>query len=232
MNSARRVPRETPSAKNSVCRASGVTSIVLAGGRGVRFGRNKVWEVFGGKRLVEGVVECLAPLSSAVLVVTSERQAASFEGSGLESTLVIDLLPGRGPLGGIYTGLKASRSALNIVVASDMPFLNRDLLAYMLGQAQGFDMVVPRSNDFVEPLHAVYSRACAEAMEPLLREDRFTIRHLMRAVKVRYLDPAELDRFDPRRLSFFNIDTQEDMERATRLLEEDPALQCSGRKAI
>ncbi|MDP2744581.1 MAG: molybdenum cofactor guanylyltransferase [Dehalococcoidia bacterium] len=232
MTSSRFGDGATPSTDISVRHDSGVTSIILAGGLGVRFGRNKVWEVFGGKRLVERVIECLAPLSSRIMVVTSERQAASFQGSGLESNLVIDLLPGRGPLGGIYTGLSASESPLNIVVASDMPFLNRDLLAYMLSEAQGYDMVVPRSDDFVEPLHAIYSKGCAPVMESLVDENRFTIRQLMRTVKVRDIGAAELDRFDPQRLSFFNIDTQQDMERATRLLEENPALQCSGVKAI
>ncbi len=204
-----------------------VTSIVLAGGQGVRFGGNKVWEVVGGKRLIERVIERLAPLGSEILVVTSERQAETFQGHGLEARVVIDLLPGRGPLGGIYTGLATSKSLYSIVVASDMPFLNTELLDYMLVEAEGYDMAVPRSDDFVEPLHAVYARECMAVMESLIREDRFTIRHLMRAVRVRYLEAMEMDRFDPQRLSFFNIDTPQDMEKAKRLLEENPALHYS-----
>jgi molybdopterin-guanine dinucleotide biosynthesis protein A len=207
---------------------AGATAIVLAGGQGVRFGRNKVWEVVGGKRLIERVIERLAPLSSEILVVTSERQVASFQDNSLEARVVVDLLPGRGPLGGIYTGLAFSKSLYNLVVASDMPFLNRELLAHMLAEAEGYDMLAPRSDDFVEPLHAVYARGCKAIMEPLIEENRFTIRNLMRAVRVRYLESVELDRFDPQRLSFFNIDTPQDMERARRLLEENPALQYSG----
>ena len=69
--------------------------------------------------------------------------------------MVTDTYPGKGPLGGIYTGLGAAESFYNLVVACDMPFLNQTLLDNMIQNSANFDLVVPRLGNMVESLHAV-----------------------------------------------------------------------------
>jgi molybdopterin-guanine dinucleotide biosynthesis protein A len=98
-----------------------------------------------------------------------------------------------------------------------MPFLNRSLLRYMIEVSDGFDFVLPRINDFFEPLHAIYSKNCAAPMESLIKRDRRVIIELFDHVKVRYIEAEEVDRFDPQHLSFFNINTKEDLELARKM---------------
>jgi molybdopterin-guanine dinucleotide biosynthesis protein A len=196
-----------------------ITSIILAGGRSSRLGREKLAEVIAGKSLIERAISRLSALSQEILIVISQKQARSSLPSYTypEAKTVVDLYPGKGSLIGIYTGLTHSTNSLNLVVACDMPFLNLDLLRYMVNIAPGFDVVIPRIGDQMEPLHAVYSKNCIAPMESLIMQDNLKVTAFFDSVKVRYVGKEELDRFDPERLSFFNINTEADLKKARML---------------
>lgn len=135
-----------------------------------------------------------------------------------KTRIVTDIYPDTGPLGGICTGLTVTNSFYSLVIASDMPFLSRPLLDYMAKGVAGFDVVVPRlSENKVEPLHAVYSKECLPyAIRHLEMGDRNIISFLPE-VRVRYIEVAEIDRFDPGHLSFFNINTEADLKMAREM---------------
>jgi len=194
--------------------------IVLAGGKGLRLGQDKALEVIGDRSLLEWVVFHLSSLNKDIIVVTALKQSFPQLGGYPKLKVVTDIYPNKGALGGIYSGLNASGSFYNLVVACDMPFLNQVLLRYMIQVSAGFDLVVPRLGDMVEPLHAVYSKGCLAPIESLLKQDNLSLRQLFTLVKVRYVEAGEIDRFDPEHLSFFNINSQADLERAKRLIKE------------
>ena len=102
-----------------------------------------------------------------------------------------------------------------------MPFLNQPLLRYMIEVSDGFDFVLPRINNLFEPLHAVYSKNCVAPIEFILQQGRKVIIELFDFVKVRYVEAEEVDRFDPQHLSFFNINTKEDLELARKIARGD-----------
>ena len=196
-----------------------VGSIILAGGKASRLGRNKANELVGGKYLIERVIEKLRQLSSHIVIATSAELAMLFQTYDVE--IAEDVYPDCGPLGGIYTGLMASPCLHNIVVACDMPFLNTELLRYMVQLSYDFDAVVPRlNNGYVEPLHSVYSRVCAGSIKARLDKGILQTFLFLSEVSVRYLDQPEYQKFDPRLLSFSNINDQVDVKLATDLLKE------------
>ena len=187
----------------------------------MRLGRNKILETLGGKTLIERVVECLAPISDQVIIATIPGQQLPQLNHHVE--IVFDAYPGKGSLGGLYSGLKAARSFHSLVVAADMPFLNQPLLSYMMEIASDFDVVIPRLGGFVEPLHAIYSKRCLEAIETQIKSGQLSMKGFFSKVKARYLDEIELDRFDPAHLSFFNINTKADLEKAKDLVAQQDA---------
>lgn len=198
-----------------------ISGIVLAGGKGLRLRRDKALEAVGDKSLLERVISTLNLFQGDIIIVVSREQSLPRSIDYPKLRIVADAYPGKGALGGIYTGLVASGSLHNIVVACDMPFLNRDLLNYMVQLAPGYDVVVPRLGRMVEPLHAVYSKNCLTAIEPLLKQYNLSISQLFAMVRARYVEAEEIDRFDPQHLSFFNINTEADLKRARELLKEE-----------
>ena len=199
-----------------------ITAIVLAGGKSLRLGRNKALEPFLGKSLIEHVVDRLRPLAAQLLIVTSGEQVLP----PLDTTEPLnDVYPGKGPLGGIYTGLLAARYSHSIVVACDMPFINTKLFSFMAELAPEFDAVIPRlSQTKVEPLHAVYAKSCLEKMEVHLAKNQLAVQGLLDELHIRYVEREKCLRFDPQLLSFLNINSQSDLDRALDLANKSNEL--------
>lgn len=190
-----------------------LSSIILAGGRSSRFGRNKLLETIGAKSLVQMVIDRLAVLSREIIIVTAHGEEIHCS-SDIKIKTVADIYPGKGPLVGIYSGLIACSNPRAITVGGDMPFLDVNLLRYMSQLSHAFDVVVPRLGNMLEPLCAVYSKNCLAFLERLLEQNELRISKLFDVVKVRYVEEEEIDKFDPEHLSFFNINTRADLERA------------------
>jgi molybdopterin-guanine dinucleotide biosynthesis protein A len=190
-----------------------LTLIILAGGKNRRFGSNKALATMGGISLIERIVERLKPMTSQILIVTSqERHDLPVT---CDAEIVADVYPEKGPLGGIYTGLLASRSPYSLVVACDMPFLNTELLQYMVKQSRDFDVVVPRLEEGkLEPLHAIYSKACLDSIKTHLDWNDLRVDAIFNTVRVKYIERAECQRFDPQLLSFFNVNREADLDSA------------------
>jgi molybdopterin-guanine dinucleotide biosynthesis protein A len=190
-----------------------VSGIVLAGGQSSRLGTDKSFVNVRGQALIEQIVAKLVRLSDDVIIVTNSPEKYDH----LETRLVGDIYPGKGALGGIYSGLRAATNAYSLVVACDMPFLDLNLLRYMILLAHGQDVVIPRVGRLPEPLHAVYSKSCLEPIDRLLARGGLKIIDFFSEVRVRYVEEDEVDLFDPQHLSFFNVNTPSDREKMKEL---------------
>jgi molybdenum cofactor guanylyltransferase len=186
-----------------------MTGIILAGGRNLRMGKNKAFLTIQGERLIDRTHALLVQLVEEIFLVTN----SPLDYLDLKVRTVADLLPGKGSLGGIYTGLFYATASHALVVACDMPFLNRPLIQYLQGLAKGYDIVIPRTPDGLQPLHAIYSQRCLPFMEELLQRDNLRILDFFPKVKKREVLPEELLPFDPELKSFMNINTPEDLAR-------------------
>ena len=194
-----------------------ISCIVLAGGGGKRLGTDKAFLEIGGQVLIEGIVEKMARIGDEVIIVTNSPQRYGH----LEARVVGDVYPGKGALGGMYSGLKAARNHHSLVVACDMPFLDLKLLRYMILLSPGQDVVIPRVGGLTEPLHAIYSKQCLQPIERVLAGGGGRIIDFFPEVRVRYIEEQEIKLFDPQCLSFFNINTPADLEKARSLVRRN-----------
>ena len=186
----------------------------------MRLGREKALERINDQSLIERVIDCLAPISYEILVITSEEQFKFIDTASLKARVIVDFYPGKGALAGIYTGLKSADSFYSLVVGCDMPFLNYALLNYLIDLVPSYDAVVPKIDDMLEPLHAIYSKNCLAPIDKLLHQDKLQITQLFALVKPRYVGQDEIAKFDPENLSFFNINTQDDLTRAEAMIDK------------
>ena len=185
--------------------------LILAGGKGLRLGRGKAGVLLEGETLLGRAIRLTRPLGE-VWVVGDGRPLPLPPGV----RMVADLFPGKGPLGALYTGLLLSPSPYALALACDMPFIRPELLGYILSLAPGYDAVVPRVGELLEPLHAVYSRGCLPVMKELLRQGKLSLLEVFPRVKVRYVEGREMGDTLP----FFNINTPQDLEKAQARLKE------------
>lgn len=195
-----------------------VTGVILAGGMSTRLGRDKAVEPLAGQPLIGRVLSMLSDVTDTSVVVVNDEARGAELPLPENVAVAVDAYPDSGSLGGIFTGLQAASADWALVVACDMPFLNPTLLARMLELRTDHDVIVPVLDGRPEPTHALYSKACLPHMEERLQHGKLKITGFYEDVRVRYITEDEVNLLDPDRLSFFNVNTQDDLDRAKALV--------------
>jgi molybdopterin-guanine dinucleotide biosynthesis protein A len=196
-----------------------LTIAILAGGKSQRMGQNKSIVPFQGETLVRRVIDRLAGLEAEVIVIAPKTR----NNLSLGVKVVPDLIPGRGPLGGLYTGLSAASHQAVAAVACDMPFVNAGLLAHQrdILLSDNWDVVIPSSEGGLEPLHAIYRRdTCLPIVREAMNKGEQRLISWFPHIKVCILSPSETKPFDTQGLMFLNINTPEELLQAEKLANE------------
>ncbi|HRQ41022.1 MAG TPA: molybdenum cofactor guanylyltransferase [Chloroflexota bacterium] len=191
---------------------SKVTVAIQAGGKSSRMGVDKSFVLFNGRPLIEIVRDTVAGLGDELILITNRPEAYAH----LRLPMFGDVYPDQGPLGGIYTAVHHAQYPHTLVVACDMPWLNRDLLAYMLTHRDAADVIVPRWQKYPEPLHAIYSKNCLGPIKENLKAQKLKITSFYGRVTVRFVEREEIERFDRDGRSFANINTPQELTQADR----------------
>ncbi len=179
-------------------------------------GRDKAFVNLGGKALIEHVIERSADLGQAETILITNKPA---QHAHLGLPMYGDILPDKGALGGIYSALVQSQSPDVLALACDMPFVNADLLRYLLDQIRAdIDIVVPRVDGYPQGLHAIYKKTCITPIAKQLAADRLKIIRFYDQMRVRYLDETDYAAFDPQGRSFVNLNRPEELAEAEVLL--------------
>jgi molybdopterin-guanine dinucleotide biosynthesis protein A len=195
-----------------------LTVCIQAGGQSSRMGEDKALKTFLGRPLIQRVVARLSPIADEVIVTTNHPDDYRF----LEVPLFPDLRPGRGALGGLYTAIASATHPTVAVAACDMPFASAALLeaARRLLDEEGVDVVISKSEEGYEPLHAVYRRAtCLPAIAAAIDADQWKVIAWFPQVKVRVLTSEEIKRYDPSGLAFWNVNTPEEFLKAEEIAQ-------------
>jgi molybdopterin-guanine dinucleotide biosynthesis protein A len=190
-----------------------LTVCIQAGGQSSRMGEDKALKTFLGRPLIQRVAERLSTIADEVIVTTNSPEEYRFLGLPLHS----DLKPGRGALGGLYTAIASAQHPVVAVVACDMPFANASLLesASSILMEEEVDVVIPKSEEGYEPLHAVYRReTCLPAIEAAVEADQWKVVAWFPMVKVRVLTSDEIKQHDPEGLAFWNVNTPDEFSKA------------------
>ncbi|HXV22254.1 MAG TPA: formate dehydrogenase accessory sulfurtransferase FdhD [Desulfuromonadales bacterium] len=187
-------------------RIRGVTGVILAGGESRRMGSDKSLLPLDGGRFIDHAYRTLAALFDEVLIVTNSPDLYA----GLPCRKVPDLYPLKGSLAGIHSALSHARTGKIFVVACDMPFLSAEVIRRLCARDAAADVVIPRSERGVEPLHALYDTRCLPAVEELLDAGEKKIVRFFPRVRVCEVPPAAFADCDPEGRSFRNINTPQE----------------------
>jgi molybdopterin-guanine dinucleotide biosynthesis protein A len=191
------------------------SAIVLVGGEARRAGgKEKYFFLWDGRTFIEHILGALrGVVDEVVLAARDPAQCERFRHlAGVRC--VSDIRKGVGPTGGLHAGVLAARGDLILVVACDMPCINARVLGHLFSLMDDYDAVIPSWNpEMLEPLHAVYRRSALLAY--LEEPGHRSLREMVRAMRVRYVETEELRQMDPELASFTNINKVEDLRRLT-----------------
>lgn len=196
---------------------STVRGAILAGGKASRFhGRPKGLEEVGGERILDRMVRVVqAAIGNTPVLIANDKDAESWH-EGL--TVVGDIRPGCGSLGGIYSALAGSSDRV-LVVAWDMPFVTVELLQTLLRNAEGYDVYLPQSHGPLgwEPLCGIYGPNCLGPIKTALDHEDYRAGGFHEHVRVGFLPLDEVERCGNVNRLFFNVNTDDDAQKAEEL---------------
>ena len=187
-----------------------VSGFVLAGGQSYRMGRDKAFMQLGGRTLLAHALQLAMAATGSVQIVGSAEKFVAF------APVVEDVYQGQGPLAGIHAALAGTRTELNLIIAVDMPFLQPELLSYLVAQARRTTamVVVPAAGERLQPLCAIYRQAFAEVAERSLRAGENKIDRLFSEVETRVIEHEELEGNGFTEEMFRNLNTEQDWQKA------------------
>ena len=198
------------------------SAIILAGGSSKRLGRDKALIKLAGKTLILHVIDSVSKLVDEIVVVTSIDQKLAFERL-LDYPIVMDEYEMRSPLIGALTGFKNVQGEYSMLLPCDTPFISDKITSILFDLCIDMNAVIPRRpNGFIEPLQAVYrTKQALDATKTTLRHERFDFRSLIKNLeKIKYVSTTVLQQVDSELLTFFNINTHEDLRKSKTIMEE------------
>jgi len=190
-----------------------MTAIILAGGKSSRFGSDKAFIKLKGIPLIKIQLKLLKNIFKKVIISANSPDKYKFK----EVKVVKDVICGRGPLSGIHSGLIASDSFYNFVVACDMPFLNGALIKYIIDTKDNYDIIVSFVYGKFHPLFGIYTKNCIPVIEEMIARNNLNVSGIFPKVKSSFISRREIKKFDRNLLSLVNINTRNDLLRIKQI---------------
>ena len=189
-----------------------MTGIILAGGQSKRMGQDKAFLTINGVTFIDHILKVFRSVFEQIIIISNTPEKYRYA----NEIVIEDILPEKGPMGGLYTGLYVAKYDRNFVAACDMPFISKQLVEYLIG-IQNFDAVVPYVNGRYQPLFAVYAKKCAPLIKIQLDSGNLRISDLFHTIDMKVLNEDELLVFDRNLLSFYNANTPDDYNAIARM---------------
>ena len=144
-----------------------ITGIILAGGKSSRMGKDKGFLKLNGTSFVEYSIKAMKPLVSQMMIVSNNPDYDVFKLKRVD-----DIIKDSGPLAGIYSGLKHSKTNYNLVLSCDIPLIKKEILKKLVEvEDENFDIVQIESNGKSMPLIALYKKHCETIFYKLLQNN-------------------------------------------------------------
>ncbi|MGO9591833.1 MAG: molybdenum cofactor guanylyltransferase [Candidatus Acidiferrales bacterium] len=194
-----------------------ISAFILAGGESSRMGRDKARLELGGVPLILRTAKLVESVASAPVVIGNPEAYRAFD-----LRAIADDWPGAGPLGGIAAALRAAATPWSLIVATDLPYLTREWLEYLIARAlaTSADAVLPMNARGAEPLCAMYHQRAEPAIRKALERGTRKVTDSLLDVRLETITPAEWNPFDSEGLLFKNMNSPQDYEEAKARLSE------------
>ncbi len=176
-------------------------------------GREKAYLRIGERTIIEEQSDTLGRIFDEIIIVANSQKYFK----NIDVKVVTDIIPDLGPLGGLYSGLAVSSNIHSFLIACDMPFINLQLIDYMIKQIGENDIVIPLSSKGIETLFAVYSLNCLETIRRQIEFRNLKLLDILNFFKVKYISQEEVEKYDPKEFSFFNVNSPKDYEEALKI---------------
>ncbi|MFA5817834.1 MAG: molybdenum cofactor guanylyltransferase [Bacteroidales bacterium] len=193
-----------------------ISGVILAGGANKRFdGMTKANIVIDGKTIMSRIIDTIKDIFDEIIIVTNTPEEFK---EYINYKIVSDQILKAGPLGGIHAAIKTSSKEALFVFAGNMPLLDKKVIIRQIEfyNSHKCDILIPRINTYIEPLHAIYNISIIETLEDYLTGDHdYAVRKFYKRQNVRYMQLKGSEEISN---AFININSPADIPIAEKIL--------------
>lgn len=183
------------------------SAVILSGGKNTRMNyKTKAFLEFRGNTFIERTLDAISDYEQKIISCNDVEKYKEFEDMAL---LVLDKFKEIGPIGGIYSSLKESEFQYSLVIASDMPFLNKEVLNYLGNYEFNNDALIPIVDGKIQPLCGIYKKDILSVIEKMINKKDYRLKNLLLNIDTKYINISDKDNFS-------NINTVEEYEKLIR----------------
>lgn len=190
--------------------------IILAGGKNTRMKREKAFLEIDENRLIDRIVFEAKRYFEEIIVVTNEVEKYTY----LDAIVISDLIPRQGPLAGIHAGLIRSSFAYSFVIACDMPFASMELGVLMAQYLKKEDAIIPMMNGGLQPLQAIYGKACIPVIEKHLQLGIRKTTAIYDKLEVKVISEEQINKWGFTSDVFINVNTPQEFDKVKMMAKE------------
>ena len=196
---------------------AGVEGAILAGGKSLRMGQEKLLLPFRDATVLQAISDALLPLVKRLRLIGREP-VPGMPGTAAQP----DLHPGLGPLSGIHTALATAEADRILIVACDLPFVTTAFLGGLVeGLTPEIEAVVPCPGGEPVAVCALYRVTCLDSLAGRLERRELKASLFVKSLRARFLDDRDLSRLDPSGHCLLNLNTPLDYEKAREILSNE-----------
>jgi molybdopterin-guanine dinucleotide biosynthesis protein A len=118
------------------------------------------------KTIIERMRDLLQNIFKDLILITNEPDDYKFLGLSIYE----DVFRYRGPLAGIHSGLKHSKTNINFIISCDLPFMTNEMINYLIEYKTNKLITVAKADGFIQQLAGKYSKECLSPSEKILKE--------------------------------------------------------------
>jgi len=182
-----------------------ITGIILAGGKSSRMGTDKAFLKFGDKYFIDIALELMAVFFKNIIIIANQKEKFSYT----NCNVFPDIYPDKGPLGGLHSGLSHTKTEWNFVLNCDMPFINRELISYILNYKKDKKIIIPEENGQIQPLCGVYNKSCLpDINKSIIENNDLSLYKFFNKMDAKIIDVTCFPFYTKK--IFLNINTQDD----------------------
>lgn len=182
-----------------------ITGIIISGGKSSRMGEEKAFINYHGKPLIKHVIDLISPYCDEIIISANKKE---YENLGYKT--VCDTVSNIGPIIGIHNSLKECYNNSAIIIACDTPNITPEIIELLIANMQPDKITIPIHNNLLEPLCAIYPKACVDHIKLLIEKEKYKLQNLPLSFPSTQINIDKILELTPNALDNFN--TKEDLQ--------------------
>ena len=198
-----------------------IEAFILIGGRSSRLGRDKAFLEFEGRSLAARALDTVhsSGIAEKTTFVAGSQAQFAIQAISLDAPFIFDLVPGRGPLGGLHAALAYAREPWVFLLACDYPFVSPEIIGLLAQNIpEQYGAVIPQQADGrLQPLCGFYRVETAKGpVEEMILRPRLPppMHEIAASLEPRIVSFEEYSHLPGADRIFMNINTLDDLQQA------------------